>query len=141
MSESDQTRKRNIGETDLTPPKMPCYKAGKVLEDRECEEAYNKSDSTFFPTMAALVPRLLKDSNCTVSATEPTLILKELLKKGMVNEQLELTDTSNGAKIALKTALAAVRDANDSDEQPQHTPIVTTLASDRHHQRDHREHE
>ena len=48
---------------------MPCYKAGKVLEERECEEAYAKADSTFFLPMAALVPTLLKDSPCTVSAT------------------------------------------------------------------------
>ena len=108
MSESCQTKKRNFAETDLTPPKMPSYKVGKVLEDMECEEAFNKTDSTFFPTMAALVPKLLKDSDFTLSKTEPTLILKELLKKGMVDEQLKLTDTSNGAKVALKTALATV---------------------------------
>ena len=125
MSESDQTRKRNFGETDLTPPKMPSYKAGKLLEERECEEAFARADSAFFLPMATLVPALLKDSPCTVSETEPVLILKELLKKGMINEQLELTDDSNGAKIALKTALTAVRDSKDIDEQPQHTPTIT----------------
>ena len=52
------------------------------------------------------------------------MLLKELLKKGMVDEQLKLTDTSSGAKIALKTALAAVRDTNENDNQPQYTPPI-----------------
>ena len=124
MSESCQTKKRNFAETDLTPPKMPSYKAGKVMEDGECEEAISKVDSAFFPRMAALVPKLLEDSGFKPSETEPTMLLKELLKKGLIDEQLKLTDTTSGAKVALKTALAAVRDANDCDDQPQYIPPI-----------------
>ena len=79
MSEFDQAKKRNFAETDLTTPKMPSYKVGNVLEDSECEEAFSKTDSTFFPTIAALIPKLIKDSDFKLSETEPTLILKELL--------------------------------------------------------------
>ena len=78
MSESCQTKKRNFAETDLTPPKMPSYKAGKVMEDGECDEAISKVDSAFFPKMAALVPKLLEDSGFKPSETKPTMLLKEL---------------------------------------------------------------
>ena len=52
MSEYCLSKKRPYAETDLTPPKMPSYKAGKLLEDNECEDAISKMDSTFFPIMA-----------------------------------------------------------------------------------------
>ena len=113
MSESCQAKKRNFAETEITPPKMPSYKAGKLMEDGECEEAISKVDSAFFPRMAALVPKLLEESGYRPSETEPTRLLRELLKKGLLDEQLKLTDNLSGTKVALKAALTAVRDASD----------------------------
>ena len=99
MSESPQN-KRKYSETGITPTKMPAFKTSKILEDTECEETVAKLDTTFFRILSNLVPELLDQSSVKMTETDPQKVMKELLKKGIIDEKMMLTD-ANGTKVSL----------------------------------------
>ena len=113
MSESP---KRKYSETGITPTKMPAFKTSKILEDTKCEETVAKLDTTFFGTLSNLVPKLLDQSSVKMTETDPQKLMKELLKKGVIDEKMMLTD-ANGTKVLLKNALLSIREAEDMEAQ------------------------
>ena len=123
MSEAPQN-KRKYSETGITPTKMPAFKTNKILEDTECEETVAKLDTTFFGTLSTLVPKLLDQSSVKVTETDPQKLMKELFKKGVIDEEMMLTD-ANGTKVLLKNALLSIRDAEDMEAQPQYIPPIS----------------
>ena len=83
--------KRKFEETDITPDKMP-YKTGKIIEDTEAEELYQKFDLEYLNTAGKFMSKLLSSSTLGISKTVPKEVVKEMLISGALDKDMNLTE-------------------------------------------------
>jgi hypothetical protein len=130
MSGEDTPRgKRKIENTDLTPDKMPKFKLAKALEEAEATVVLNKFDLNYLRDTGKYIPKLVEGNTFDLTKTTPDEMLKELLMKGAFDDKLEFT-TEDGSTNSLKSALMALKTAEDADQQPSFSPDISIKGSE-----------
>ena len=125
MSETPTKTKRKINDTDLTPDKMP-FKVGKTMEDKEVEEVIKGTDLEYLTTAGKFLLKLLSASDLLLIKTVPKEVVKELLLTGALDKDMNLTN-EEGTKTSFKEALLTLKNSEEFNAQPSHTPVITQV--------------